>query len=72
MSNEATKNILIRSFINQLLPKKVIKMINMLESNKKSSILTNNSESQNKIKHINIIYHHIDEKTNKKKESLVE
>ena len=59
MSHDIKKVVWIRHFLNKLLSKQDIRRMKMLDDNKMSSTLIKNSESQNYIKHINIIYHHI-------------
>ena len=61
MSHRARESIWIQRLLNQLLPKQAIKRIEILGDNETSLILTRNLESQNCIKHIDVIYHHIQE-----------
>lgn len=46
-------------FLNELLPEDIIKKIKVLGDNKISLTLARNLESQNHIKHINVIHHHV-------------
>lgn len=48
-----------RRFLNELLLDQVIRKMKMFEDNKTSFTLTKDPKSQNTMRHINVIYHHI-------------
>lgn len=59
MSNKASKGTWFQRFLNKLLLEQSIKKIEMMGDNKTSLTLMKDSESQNCIKHINVIYYDI-------------
>lgn len=59
MSHGAKEGIWIQQFINELLLDKVVRAMNMLGDNETSLTLTKDPESQNRIKHIDVMHHHV-------------
>ena len=61
MNHGAREGVWIQRLLNKLLSEQVIRRMEMLGDNKTSLTLTRDPESQNRTKHINVIYHHIQE-----------
>lgn len=59
MSYGVLERVWIQKFLNELLSEETTKKIEMLRDNKISLTLTKDPESQNGIKCINVIYHHV-------------
>ena len=61
MSYGVRRDLWIQRLLNKLLPKQAIRKIKMLGDNETSLMLTKDPESQNCIKHIDVIHHHVRE-----------
>ena len=59
VSQEAREGVWIRQLLNEHLPNKAIRKMKMFGDNETSLNLTRDSESQNCMKYIDVIYHHI-------------
>lgn len=70
ISQRVGKRIWIWWLLNELLLDKAIREMKMLDNNKTNLILIKDFESQNCIKHIDIIYHHICERVEDRETSI--
>ena len=61
MSHRARESVWIRRFLNELLSEQAIRKMEILGDNETSLTLTRDPESQNCTKHINVIYHYVQE-----------
>lgn len=59
ISYRAREEVQIRRFLNKLLLEQAVRKMEMLSNNKTSLILTKDPKSQNQIKYIDVIYHHL-------------
>ena len=59
ISDGAKHRMWVRRFLNKLLPKQVVRKMEMLGDNKTSLTLTKDSKSQNRTKHIYVMHHHV-------------
>ena len=59
MSHRMREEVWIQRFLNKLFLKQAIKKMKMLRDNKTNHTLTRDLENQNRTKHINMIYYHI-------------
>ena len=59
MSHKAKERVWIRRFLNSILSEQAIKKMKIFSDNKTSHTLTKNPESQNCIKHINVMHYYM-------------
>lgn len=59
MSYIVREGIWIQNFLNKLLPKQIVRKMEMLGDNEMSLMLIKDCESLNHTKHIDIMYYHI-------------
>ena len=59
MSHRVRESVWIQRLLNKVLPEQAFRRMEMLDYNETSFTLTRDPESQNRTKHIDVMYHHV-------------